>query len=148
MSLIHFAPQYLFVENDGDKEDPLLLRFEHLDDDSNELIHTGVLPHISSNKSRKKKNTSKKDTATRITPLVQRLIHDMYSKDIELFQSLQKMKRTPNPTPSNGYNYTSYTSQPVKTTHMDVLVICLGATAKKTMHTNDSEHQSIQTGYG
>lgn len=130
-SLIHFAPQYLFVENDGDKEDPLLLRFEHLDDDLNELIHAGVLPYVSSNKSRKKKNTSKKDNTTRITPLVQRLIHDVYSKDIELFQSLQKMKRTPNPTPSNGYNYTSHTSQPVTTTHMDVLVVCLGATAKK-----------------
>ena len=138
-SLIHFAPQYLFVENDGDKEDPLLLRFEHLDDDLNELIHAGVLPHVSSNKQRKKKNTSKKDNTTRITPSVQRLIHDVYSKDIELFQSLQKMKRTPKltPTPSNGYNYishtshTSHTSQPVRKTHMDVLVICLGATAQK-----------------
>ena len=89
-SLIHFAPQSTFIYNKNKNLNfTYYLRFEYLDEDLNELIENNVLPHISYNKKRIKKNVSKKvETEVSITDLVAKLINDVYSDDIQLYKKL------------------------------------------------------------
>ena len=81
--------QLLFITKTKNLNCTYYLRFEYLDEDLNELIENNVLPHISYNKKRIKKNVSKKvETEVSITDLVAKLINDVYSDDIQLYKKL------------------------------------------------------------
>ncbi len=88
-SLIHFAPQYLYVCNRPEKCE-YLLRFEHLDEDLESLVAQKKLPSILKKSNRSKQNvssTTSKQLAY-ITPCVRSLVHHVYARDIELHNSL------------------------------------------------------------
>lgn len=88
-SMIHFAPQTLYVEGHPASCE-YLLRFEHLDEDLDALIRQKTLPEIVTNLAREKTNVSSstsKQLAV-ITPIVRQLVHTVYARDIVLHQSL------------------------------------------------------------
>lgn len=75
---IHWAPQYLFIDN-SDKID-YLLKFENLENDLKRLHRLGIL--------KKKKilfKNKSKESPKKITPIVKKLIMEIYKEDFDLW---------------------------------------------------------------
>lgn len=90
-SLIHFAPQYLYVLGHASNCE-YLLRFEHLDADLLYYVDAGNLPpprHAPNGVKVNVSSTESKLLATQ-TPVVTQLVHDIYSQDIALHKSLSQ----------------------------------------------------------
>jgi hypothetical protein len=90
-SLIHFAPQHLYILGHAAACEHLL-RFEHLDADLLRHVSAGLLPSppCAPNGVKVNKSTAKSKNLAKITPVVTQLINDVYGRDITLHRTLPK----------------------------------------------------------
>ena len=87
-SMIHFAPQSLYVQGHAATCD-YLLRFEHLDDDLNSLIQNQKIPAlVNTQRAYVNKSSSDSKQLTTLTPIVRQLVQNVYAHDVALHRSL------------------------------------------------------------
>lgn len=88
MPCIHWLPQHLYIEGNKSSTVDYLIRFEHLDEDIYKLQKKGVLKARNITNTYTRKTPDKFKKLAEITPICNKLVNDIYKKDVLLWEQL------------------------------------------------------------
>lgn len=92
-SAVHFAPQSIFITNDNIK----LIRLEHLEHDLIKVQKEKLLPDTIQSLEKKMSSRAKFKQMAKLTPMVLKLVQDVYAHDLELFEKVNGFQAQPPP---------------------------------------------------